>query len=94
MIFAFSGNPMTSALSTARHTTNHPELNVAISSKYLKIFRISFNDYIQISLLLPAHFHDAAGDLFTIVQKLWNCPKFWQCSCKIVICSCFTRVML
>ena len=37
--------------------------------------------------MLPAHFHDAAGDLFTIVKKFWDCSKFWQCSCYIVLCS-------
>ena len=34
--------------------------------------------------MLPAHFHDAGGDLFTTVEKFWACPKFWQCSCHIL----------
>ena len=34
-------------------------------------------------LMLPAHLHDAAGDLFTTVEKILECPKFWQCSCQI-----------
>ena len=50
IVFAFSGNPMTSALSTARHTTNHPEVSVAISSRYLEIFEVSFNDNIRMFL--------------------------------------------
>ena len=32
-----SGNPIISALSTARHTTNHAEVELAISSRYLQI---------------------------------------------------------
>ena len=48
------------------------------------------------TIMLPAHFHDAAGDLFTIVEKFWDCSKFWQCSCYIVLCSlnsCDIRVV-
>ena len=37
--------------------------------------------------MLPAHFYDAAGDLFTTVEKFLECSKFWQCSCHIVSCS-------
>ena len=47
--------------------------------------------------MLPSHFHDAAGDLFTIVEKFWDCPKFYQCSCHIVLCSlnsCYIRLVL
>ena len=47
-------------------------------------------------LMLPAHFHDVAGDLFTTVEKFWDCPKFWQCSCYIVLCSlnsCYIRLV-
>ena len=47
-------------------------------------------------IMVPAHLHDAPGDLFTIVEKFWDCPKFWQCSCYIVICSlnsCYIRVL-
>ena len=39
--------------------------------------------------MLPAHFHEAAGDLLTIVEKFWDCPKFWQCSLN----SCYFRVV-
>ena len=46
--------------------------------------------------MLPAHFHDAAGDMFTLVEKFLECPKFWQCSCHIVLCSlnlCYIRLV-
>ena len=52
--------------------------------------------YLFLFLMVPAHFHDAAGDLFTIMKKFWDCPKFWQCSCHIVVCSlnsCYIRVV-
>ena len=37
-----------------------------------------------------------AADLFTIVEKFWDCSKFLQCSCNIVLCSlnsCDIRVV-
>ena len=48
------------------------------------------------TVMLPAHFHDAAGDLFTIEEKFWDCPQFWQCPCHTVLCSlnsCYIRVV-
>ena len=46
--------------------------------------------------MLPSHFHDAADDLFTTVEKFWDCTKFWECSCHIVLYSldsCHIRVV-
>ena len=48
------------------------------------------------SLMLPAHFHNASGDLFTIVENFLDSPEFWQCSCDTVLCSlnlCYIRVV-
>ena len=36
-------------------------------------------------LMLHAHFHDVAGDLFTIVEKFWDCPKFWLLSHRVML---------
>ena len=36
-------------------------------------------------LMLPAHFHDAAGDLFTIVETFWNV----QNSLNALVTSCY-----
>ena len=29
----------------------------------------------KITVMLPAQFHYVAGDLFTIVEKFWDCPN-------------------
>ena len=39
--------------------------------KHLYVVKISKQ------VMLPAHFNNAASDLFTIMEKFWDCPKFW-----------------
>ena len=71
-IFASNG-----ALKVVLHSMAHLRSRPTIMTKIV----------VKVNVMLPAHFHDAAGDLLTIVEKFWDCPKFWLCSCYIVFCS-------